>query len=103
MSTRVGPGGQGSAGEGNRGEPPRETLRPGYGENLEKGRQPGLRRSRLQKMMRKKGERVGTTKGCKSGDTPEVGAGWARVSGPPGSQKVMSWVPLATRAEGKVA
>ena len=48
-------------------------------------------------------EKEGQTKGCTSDETPEVRTGWARASGPSGSQKVMSGVPLATRAEGRVA
>jgi hypothetical protein len=33
---------------------------------------------------------------------PEAAAGWADGNGPPGSQKVMSGVPLATMAGSKV-
>jgi hypothetical protein len=36
-------------------------------------------------------------------DAPEAGGWWAVVSGPPGSQKVTSGVPLATMAAVKVA
>jgi hypothetical protein len=45
----------------------------------------------------------GQTKDCTPDETSEVRTGWAGVSGPPGSQKVMSRVPLATRAVGRVA
>jgi hypothetical protein len=54
MSTQADPEGQRSAGREGRGGPPRKPLRSGHGENFEKSRQPGLRRSRLPRTMRKK-------------------------------------------------
>jgi hypothetical protein len=35
-------------------------------------------------------EKGGQTRDCTPGETSEVRSGWAGVSGPPGSQKVMS-------------
>jgi hypothetical protein len=88
MSTQAGPEGQMSAGgEG------REARRENYCGRV------------IGRILKRAGNRVyagrgcrgrcgknGGTKGSSSGDTPEVGAGCARMSGPLGSQRVMATI-----------